>query len=37
VALQFVLGFIAALLLNRSFAWRSVARALIVVAWRCPA
>jgi multiple sugar transport system permease protein len=36
VALQFALGFIAALLLNRSFAWRSVARALIVVPWALP-
>src|SRR5580704_4364535 len=36
VALQFALGFIAALLLNRSFAWRSLARALIVVPWALP-
>src|SRR5580698_6609720 len=36
VALQFALGFVAALLLNRSFAWRSVARALIVVPWALP-
>ncbi len=36
VSLQFTLGFAAALLLNRTFAWRSVARALIVVPWALP-
>ena len=36
VSLQFILGFAAALLLNRSFAWRAVARALIVVPWALP-
>lgn len=36
VSLQFILGFAAALLLNRAFAWRSIARALIVVPWALP-
>jgi multiple sugar transport system permease protein len=36
VALQFSFGFMAALLLNRSFAWRGIARALIVVPWALP-
>lgn len=36
VSLQFLLGFAAALLLNRSFAWRGVARALVVVPWALP-
>ncbi len=36
VSLQFALGLGAALLLNRSFAWRGVARALIVVPWALP-
>src|SRR4051794_14821820 len=36
VTLQFTLGFAGALLLNRSFGWRSVARALIVVPWALP-
>ncbi len=36
VGLQFALGFVAALLLNRSFWWRSAARALIVVPWALP-
>ena len=36
VGLQFTLGFAAALLLNRSFWWRSAARALIVVPWALP-
>jgi multiple sugar transport system permease protein len=36
VALQFSLGFAAALLLNRTFAWRGLARALIVVPWALP-
>jgi ABC-type sugar transport system permease subunit len=33
VSLQFTLGFATALLLNRSFAWRGIARALVVVPW----
>ena len=36
VALQFLLGLGAALLLNRSFAWRGIARALVVVPWALP-
>jgi len=36
VSLQFVFGFTAALLLNRTFAWRGIARALIVVPWALP-
>jgi multiple sugar transport system permease protein len=36
VGLQFALGFAAALLLNRSFWWRSAARALVVVPWALP-
>jgi multiple sugar transport system permease protein len=36
VGLQFALGFAAAVLLNRSFWWRSAARALIVVPWALP-
>jgi multiple sugar transport system permease protein len=36
VALQFLLGLGAALLLNRRFAWRGVARALVVVPWALP-
>jgi multiple sugar transport system permease protein len=36
VSLQFALGFAAALLLNRRFAWRGAARALIVVPWALP-
>jgi multiple sugar transport system permease protein len=36
VALQFLLGLAAALLLNRRFAWRGIARALIVVPWALP-
>jgi multiple sugar transport system permease protein len=36
VGLQFMLGFAAALLLNRSFWWRSAARALIVIPWALP-
>jgi len=36
VSLQFTLGFAAALLLNRSFAWRGLARALVVVPWALP-
>ena len=36
VGLQFALGLAAALLLNRRFPWRGVARALIVVPWALP-
>jgi multiple sugar transport system permease protein len=36
VALQFLLGLAAALLLNRRFAWRGIARALVVVPWALP-
>ncbi|HUZ63562.1 MAG TPA: sugar ABC transporter permease [Acetobacteraceae bacterium] len=36
VSLQFALGFAAALLLNRRFAWRGIARGLIVVPWALP-
>jgi multiple sugar transport system permease protein len=36
VSAQFVLGFLAALLLNRSFAWRGPARALMIVPWALP-
>ena len=36
VGLQFLLGLAAALLLNRRFAWRGLARALIVVPWALP-
>jgi multiple sugar transport system permease protein len=36
VALQFALGMATALLLNRSFAWRGVARALVIVPWALP-
>ncbi|MDA8049529.1 MAG: sugar ABC transporter permease [Rhodospirillales bacterium] len=36
VSAQFALGFAAALLLNRRFAWRGMARALIVVPWALP-
>lgn len=36
VSLQFLLGLAAALLLNRRFPWRGVARALIVVPWALP-
>jgi len=36
VSLQFALGFATALLLNRSFAWRGVARALVIVPWALP-
>ncbi len=36
VGLQFSFGFMAALLLNRAFAWRGVARALIVIPWALP-
>lgn len=36
VSLQFLLGLATALLLNRRFPWRGVARALIVVPWALP-
>lgn len=36
VGLQFGLGLIAALLLNRQFWWRSAARALVIVPWALP-
>ncbi|MBU6498572.1 MAG: sugar ABC transporter permease [Rhodospirillales bacterium] len=36
VGLQFLLGLATALLLNRSFAWRGVARALVVIPWALP-
>jgi len=36
VALQFLLGFVTALLLHRSFWWRDAARALVVVPWALP-
>ena len=36
VGLQFALGFATALLLNESFFWRSVARAVVIVPWALP-
>jgi multiple sugar transport system permease protein len=36
VGLQFALGLGAALLLNRKFPWRGLARALVVVPWALP-
>jgi multiple sugar transport system permease protein len=36
VGLQFMLGMTAALLLNRQFWWRPLARALIIVPWALP-
>lgn len=36
VALQFLLGLGAALLLNQSFWWRGLARALVVIPWALP-
>jgi multiple sugar transport system permease protein len=36
VGLQFLLGLATALLLNQSFWWRGVARALVVVPWALP-
>ena len=36
VGLQFLLGLGAALLLNQSFWWRGVARALVVMPWALP-
>lgn len=36
VSLQFALGLVTALLLNQSFWWRGVARALIIIPWALP-
>jgi len=36
ISLQLVLGFITALLLNRQFFWRSLARSLILIPWVTP-
>jgi len=36
IAGQFVLGLVTGLLLNRSFWWRGVARALVIVPWALP-
>jgi multiple sugar transport system permease protein len=36
VALQFLIGLGAALLLNQSFWWRGLARALVVIPWALP-
>ncbi|MBN9063501.1 MAG: sugar ABC transporter permease [Rhizobiales bacterium 65-9] len=36
VGLQFLLGLIAALILNESFWWRGLARALVVIPWALP-
>lgn len=36
VGIQFLMGFCAALLLNQSFWWRSIARSLIVIPWALP-
>jgi multiple sugar transport system permease protein len=36
VAFQFLLGLATALLLNQSFWWRSLARALVVIPWALP-
>jgi multiple sugar transport system permease protein len=36
VSLQFLLGFAAALVLNQSFWWRGLARALIIIPWALP-
>ena len=36
VGLQFALGFTAALLLNRSFPWRGLARGLVIIPWALP-
>jgi multiple sugar transport system permease protein len=36
VSMQFLLGLGGALLLNRSFAWRGLARALVIVPWALP-
>lgn len=36
VALEFVLGMLAALLLSQDFKWRGVARALLIMPWALP-
>ncbi len=36
ISLQLALGFAAALLLNRDFAWRGIARSLILIPWVTP-
>ena len=36
VGLQFLLGLVTALLLNQSFWWRGLARALIIIPWALP-
>ena len=36
VGLQFLLGLISALILNESFWWRGLARALVVIPWALP-
>ncbi len=36
VGLQFALGFTAALLLNRAFPWRGLARGLVIIPWALP-
>jgi multiple sugar transport system permease protein len=36
VGFQFLLGFVAALLLNQSFWWRGLARSLIIIPWALP-
>lgn len=36
VGLQFLLGLVTALLLNQSFWWRGVARALVIIPWALP-
>ena len=36
VSLQLILGFITALLLNRDFWWRGIARSLILIPWVTP-
>ncbi len=36
VSLQLILGFVTALLLNRNFWWRGIARSLILIPWVTP-
>jgi multiple sugar transport system permease protein len=36
VPLQMALGLVAAVLLNREFAWRGLARALVIIPWALP-
>jgi multiple sugar transport system permease protein len=36
ISLQFALGFVSALLLNREFWWRGIARSLILIPWVTP-